>query len=63
MPVVNAINSAFNRALALPNVQERLAQMTMNVTTDSTPDSAARFLAAEMAKWTPVIRAAGIRPS
>jgi tripartite-type tricarboxylate transporter receptor subunit TctC len=63
MPVVNAINAAFNRALALPNVQERLAQMTMNVTTDSTPDSAARFLAAEMAKWTPVIRAAGIRPS
>jgi tripartite-type tricarboxylate transporter receptor subunit TctC len=63
MPVVNAVNAAFNRALALPNVQERLAQMTMNVTTDSTPESAARFLAAEMAKWTPVIRAAGIRPS
>jgi tripartite-type tricarboxylate transporter receptor subunit TctC len=63
MPVVNAINAAFNRALALPAVQERLSQMTMNVTTDSTPQSAARFLAAEMAKWTPVIRAAGIRPS
>lgn len=63
MPVVNAVNAAFNRALAMPTVQERLAQMTMNVTTDSTPESAARFLAAEMAKWTPVIRAAGIRPS
>jgi tripartite-type tricarboxylate transporter receptor subunit TctC len=63
MPVVNAINAAFNRALALPAVQERLSQMTMNVTTDSTPESAARFLASEMAKWTPVIRAAGIRPS
>jgi tripartite-type tricarboxylate transporter receptor subunit TctC len=60
---VNAINAAYNRALALPNVQERLSQMTMNVTTNSTPESAARFLAAEMAKWTPVIRAAGIRPS
>ncbi len=63
MPVVNAINAAFNRALAVPAVQERLSQMTMNVTTDSTPESAARFLASEMAKWTPVIRAAGIRPS
>jgi tripartite-type tricarboxylate transporter receptor subunit TctC len=63
MPVVNAINAAFNRALAMPAVQERLSQMTMSVTTDSTPESAARFLAAEMAKWTPVIRAAGIRPS
>ena len=63
MPVVNAINAAFNRALAVPTVQERLGQMLMNVTTDSTPESAARFLASEMAKWTPVIRGAGIRPS
>ncbi|WP_198374834.1 tripartite tricarboxylate transporter substrate binding protein [Neoroseomonas rubea] len=63
MPTVNAINAAFNRALAVPAVQERLGQMTMNVTTNSTPESAARFLASEMAKWTPVIRAAGIRPS
>ncbi|HWT10294.1 MAG TPA: tripartite tricarboxylate transporter substrate binding protein [Roseomonas sp.] len=63
MPVVQAINAAFNRALAVPAVQQRLSQMTMNITTDSTPESAARFLASEMAKWTPVIRAAGIRPS
>jgi tripartite-type tricarboxylate transporter receptor subunit TctC len=63
MPTVRAINAAFNRALAIPAVQQRLAQLTMNVTTDSTPESAARFLASEMAKWTPVIRAAGIRPS
>jgi tripartite-type tricarboxylate transporter receptor subunit TctC len=63
MPVVNAINAAFNRALAVPAVQQRLGQMLMNVTTDSTPESAARFLASEMAKWTPVIRGAGIRPS
>jgi len=63
MPTVRAINAAFNRALAIPAVQQRLAQLTMTVTTDSTPESAARFLASEMAKWTPVIRAAGIRPS
>ncbi len=63
MPVVRAINAAFNRALAIPAVQERLRQMTMNVVTDSTPESAAAFLASEMAKWTPVIRNAGIRPS
>jgi len=63
MPVVQAINAAFNRALAIPAVQERLTQMLMTVTTDSTPESTARFLASEIAKWTPVIRAAGIRPS
>jgi len=62
-PVVRAINAAFNRALAVPAVQDRLRQMTMNVVTDSTPESAAAFLASEIAKWTPVIRSAGIRPS
>lgn len=60
---VLAINAAFNRALAVPAVQERLVQMTMNVVTDSTPESAADFLRSETAKWTPVIRGAGIRPS
>jgi tripartite-type tricarboxylate transporter receptor subunit TctC len=63
MPVVQAINAAFNRALAVQAVKDRLGQMLMNVTTDSTPESAARFLASETAKWTPVIRNAGIRPS
>lgn len=63
VPVVRAINAAFNRALAVQAVQDRLRQMTMNVVTDSTPESAAAFLASEMAKWTPVIRNAGIRPS
>jgi len=49
-PVVRAINAAFNRALAVPAVQERLRQMTMNVVTDSTPESAARFLASELVR-------------
>jgi hypothetical protein len=35
----------------------------MDVTTNSTQDSAASFLAAEMAKWEPIIRAAGIKPN
>ncbi|MBW6396307.1 tripartite tricarboxylate transporter substrate binding protein [Roseomonas sp. HJA6] len=60
---VLAINAAVNRALAVPAVQDRLAQMTMNVVTNSTPESAADFLRSETAKWTPVIRGAGIRPS
>ena len=44
-PVVQAVNAAFNRALAQEAVQDRLTEMTMNVTTDSTPESAARLLA------------------
>ena len=60
---VLAINAAFNRALQVQAVQDRLKQLTMNVVTDSTPESAADFLRSETAKWTPVIRGAGIRPS
>ncbi|MGI9129399.1 MAG: Bug family tripartite tricarboxylate transporter substrate binding protein [Roseomonas sp.] len=60
---VQAINAAYNRALSQDSVKNKLAEMTMDVTTNSTPDSAARFLAAEMAKWEPIIRAAGIKPN
>jgi tripartite-type tricarboxylate transporter receptor subunit TctC len=60
---VQAINTAFNRALSQDSVKNRLGEMTMEVTSNSTPESAARFLAAEMAKWEPIIRAAGIKPN
>jgi tripartite-type tricarboxylate transporter receptor subunit TctC len=60
---VQAINAAYNRALSQDAVKNRLADMTMEVTTNSTPESAARFLASEMAKWEPIIRAAGIKPN
>jgi tripartite-type tricarboxylate transporter receptor subunit TctC len=33
----------------------------MQVVRDSTPESAAEFLRSEIAKWEPIIRAAGIR--
>ena len=60
---VQAINAAFNRALSQDSVKNRLSDLTMEVTTNSTPESAARFLASEMAKWEPIIRAAGIKPN
>ncbi len=60
-PVVAAINAAVNRALENANVQTRLRDLAMEVTRGSTPASAAQFLASEMAKWEPIIRAAGIR--
>jgi tripartite-type tricarboxylate transporter receptor subunit TctC len=60
-PVVRAINAAVNRAVALEPVRNRLTELTMQVVTDSTPDSANAFLRAEIAKWEPIIRAAGIK--
>jgi tripartite-type tricarboxylate transporter receptor subunit TctC len=49
--------------LSQDSVKNRLSDLTMEVTTNSTPESAARFLASEMAKWEPIIRAAGIKPN
>ncbi len=60
-PVIDAINAAVNRAVATPAIAARLTELAMDVTQGSTPASAAAFLAAEIAKWEPIIRAAGIR--
>lgn len=59
-PVIQAINAATNRAMSQDVVRTRLRDLTMNVVSDSTPDSAKAFLDAEIAKWEPIIRSAGI---
>jgi tripartite-type tricarboxylate transporter receptor subunit TctC len=58
---VRAINAAVNRALGVEAVRNRLTDLAMQVVRDSTPESAAEFLRSEIAKWEPIIRAAGIR--
>jgi tripartite-type tricarboxylate transporter receptor subunit TctC len=60
-PVVQAINAAFNRVAAMEAVQRRLTDLTMTVRSDTTPETAARWMADEIAKWEATIRDAGIR--
>ena len=60
VPIVQAINASMNRALSQEAVKTRLQELTMNVVSDSTPASAKAFLDAEIAKWEPIIRSAGI---
>jgi tripartite-type tricarboxylate transporter receptor subunit TctC len=60
-PAIRAANAAFNRALANQSLRTRLVEQAMEVVPDSTPESAAAFLAAEISKWEPIIRARGIR--
>ena len=45
----------------VPAISARLTDLAMDVIQGSTPASSAAFLAAEIAKWEPIIRAAGIR--
>ena len=59
--VVRQLNAAINKVLSERAVQQRLEDLTMQVRADSTPESAARWLQAEMAKWEPVVRDAGIK--
>jgi len=59
-PVINALNQAINRVMAMPSVAERLSALTMQVVSDSTPASAAAFLRSEITKWEPIIRDRGI---
>ncbi|GAA0568864.1 tripartite tricarboxylate transporter substrate binding protein [Craurococcus roseus] len=59
--VVQRLNAAINKVTSDQAVQKRLEDLTMQVRTDSTPESAARWLQAEMAKWEPVVREAGIK--
>ena len=59
-PAVRAINAAFNRVAASEAVQRRLTDLTMTVRSDTTPETAAKWMADEVAKWEAVIRDAGI---
>ena len=60
-PVVAQINAAVRRAVGVPAIATRLRELAMEVVQDSTPTTAAQFLQSEIAKWEPIIRAAGIR--
>ncbi len=59
--VARRLNAAINGVLSERAVQQRLEDLTMQVRADSTPESAARWLRDEAAKWEPIVREAGIK--
>ena len=60
-PVIAAANAAFNAVLALPEVRGRLETAQGAEVVGGPPAAFGDFVAAEIAKWGPVVRAAGIR--
>jgi tripartite-type tricarboxylate transporter receptor subunit TctC len=60
-PIVDKLSEAFNQALRLPAVRERLAAMGQDLL-GTTPEDFAAFLRDEQEKWARVIRAAAIQP-
>jgi tripartite-type tricarboxylate transporter receptor subunit TctC len=58
--IVNKLNAAMNAALADATAQSRLASLGVQAMAMS-PAQFAKFIDDEAAKWTPVIRAAGLK--
>jgi tripartite-type tricarboxylate transporter receptor subunit TctC len=60
--VVETLVAAAEAALADPAVRARYAQLGIEPPEDVGPANLSRYLAREMAKWNPIIVAAGIKP-
>lgn len=56
-----AMNAVFDRIAQLPEVKETVARVQAGVTVGGSPEQFARFIATEIATWTPLIQSLGIR--
>ena len=60
MELVNRLNSEINRALASPEVQERLARLGLEWHANTSGEFAV-FLREEVAKWSQAVKESGAR--
>jgi len=58
--VMDQISTAVSRAMANPTAQARLEQLGITGIRNSNPDEAKRFVAAEIARWRPVVQSLGL---
>jgi tripartite-type tricarboxylate transporter receptor subunit TctC len=58
-PIVNQLSESINTALADLTVFKRLEEAGIDPTPGSSPEKAAAFIKAELAKWAPIIKASG----
>jgi tripartite-type tricarboxylate transporter receptor subunit TctC len=59
-PIVRQINEAYNKALAMPDMREKIAGPG-NVVGGGTPEEFAALIAAESKRWAALIKAKGIK--
>lgn len=60
-PIVDALNRAINKALTSPDVVAKLSGIGMDPAT-GTPEEFASIVAADYAKWGPIVTASGFKP-
>jgi tripartite-type tricarboxylate transporter receptor subunit TctC len=58
-PVIARLNAEFGKALAIPEIRQKLMEMGAQVS-PGTPEEFGKFLSAEVAKWEPVVQRAGV---
>ncbi len=61
--ILAAMNRITNTALADPALTRRFEELGIVAARNSTPEATDGFVAAEMAKWQPLLRSAGIAPN
>jgi tripartite-type tricarboxylate transporter receptor subunit TctC len=63
-PIIDRLNGAMVTVLADPSVRQRFAELGVDVAARElqTPEGLAAFHKAEIEKWWPIIKAAGIKP-
>lgn len=57
-PLVDQLNAAVGKALALPELQDKLLKLGME-SHPSTPDELERLITSDLASWGPVVKASG----
>jgi tripartite-type tricarboxylate transporter receptor subunit TctC len=60
-PIIDQIAAATAKAMAEPAAQRELVEQGMEPVTDSSPEKTRRFVEEDIARWTPVIRAIGLK--
>jgi tripartite-type tricarboxylate transporter receptor subunit TctC len=60
-PIIDHIAAATGRAMADGQAQKTLVDQGMEPVADSSPEKTRRFIADDIARWTPVIRAIGLK--
>ena len=59
-PIIARLNAESRRVLAMPEVKDRLVAAGIDAA-GSTPDEFGKFIRAELDKWGPVVKAAGVK--
>jgi tripartite-type tricarboxylate transporter receptor subunit TctC len=62
-PIIERLNAAVDQAMKDPAIAKRLAELGADLPApgdERTPQALGKLVAAEVAKWTPLIRAAGV---